>query len=140
MVSSNTKGDRAERGLVNYLDENGWAVLRAPSSGSATERELPDILAGNGEKVVAIELKRTSDTTAYFDQEKVEGLVYFAEQYNAAPMLAAQFDCEHGDPAYGEEWPAVYLADVWRTETTDAGTHKLTKTEALEAACPVHDL
>lgn len=140
MVDSNSKGDRAERGLVNYLDENGWAVIRVPSSGSGTDRELPDLLAANGEKVVAIELKRTSDSTAYYDEAKVDGLCRFADLFNAAPMLGAQFDCEHGDPAYGEAWPAVYLADVWRTETTDAGTHKMTKAEAHADACPVHEL
>ncbi|PSP42505.1 nucleoid-structuring protein H-NS, partial [Halobacteriales archaeon QH_2_66_30] len=31
---SNAKGDRRERELVNRLDEAGFAVMRAPASGS----------------------------------------------------------------------------------------------------------
>ena len=39
MVNANSKGDRRERELVNLLDERGFAVMRAPASGSATDRE-----------------------------------------------------------------------------------------------------
>ena len=48
-MPSNSKGSRRERELVNKLDEDGYAVMRAPASGAATERELPDVLAGDGE-------------------------------------------------------------------------------------------
>ena len=40
---SQAKGDRRERELVNALDEAGFAVMRAPASGAATDRELPDV-------------------------------------------------------------------------------------------------
>jgi ABC-type phosphate/phosphonate transport system substrate-binding protein len=43
---SQAKGDRRERELVNRLDEAGFAVMRAPASRSAPDRELPDVLAG----------------------------------------------------------------------------------------------
>jgi len=36
-VSANRKGDRRERELVNALDGAGFAVMRAPASGAATE-------------------------------------------------------------------------------------------------------
>jgi len=39
-------GDNYERELVNSLDAVGIPSMRAPSSGSATERELPDVIAG----------------------------------------------------------------------------------------------
>jgi hypothetical protein len=45
-MSANRKGDRRERELVNKLDDAGFAVMRAPASGSATARDLPDGLAG----------------------------------------------------------------------------------------------
>ena len=39
-------GDKYERELVNTLEAVGIPAMRAPSSGSATERELPDVIAG----------------------------------------------------------------------------------------------
>jgi len=51
-MPTNKKGDRRERELVNRLDDAGFAVMRAPASGGATQRELPDVLAGNGEAFV----------------------------------------------------------------------------------------
>ena len=64
-MSSNRKGDRRERELVNRLDEAGFAVMRAPASGSATDRELPDVLAGDGGTFYAIEAKSTTDGGNY---------------------------------------------------------------------------
>ena len=39
-------GGNYERELVNSLEAAGIPAMRAPSSGSATQRELPDIVAG----------------------------------------------------------------------------------------------
>jgi len=39
-------GARYERELVNALDACGYVAMRAPASGAATDRELPDVLAG----------------------------------------------------------------------------------------------
>ena len=65
MSNSNAKGDRRERELVNDLDGAGFAVMRAPASGSATERELPDVLAGDGETFYAIEAKSSAGDPVY---------------------------------------------------------------------------
>jgi len=43
---SHAKGSRYERELVNRFRENDWGALRLPSSGSATDADLPDVLAG----------------------------------------------------------------------------------------------
>ena len=64
---SNAKGDRRERELVNALDERGFAVMRAPASGSATDRDLPDVLAGDGETFYAIEAKSSAGAPIYLD-------------------------------------------------------------------------
>lgn len=109
MTDSNKKGDRRERELVNWLDEHGWAVIRAPASGSATERELPDVLAGNGEQFYAIETKASSGDPIYYTHEEVSSLVYFAESFGAEPRLGARFDTRRGDPSYGADWPGHYL-------------------------------
>ena len=41
-------GSREERDLLNSSGDNGSAVLRAPASGGATKKPLPDVIAGNG--------------------------------------------------------------------------------------------
>lgn len=92
MTDSNAKGDRRERQLVNSLDDRGYAVLRAPASGSATERELPDVLAGDDGDFYAFEAKSSGGDPIYVDAEEVEGLVYFADNFGAEPRIAARFD------------------------------------------------
>ncbi|MFB6087942.1 MAG: Holliday junction resolvase Hjc, partial [Haloarculaceae archaeon] len=80
-MSSNRKGDRRERELVNALDDAGFAVMRAPASGSATERELPDVLAGDDGDFFAIEAKSSAGDPIYLDGEEVEALLFFARNF-----------------------------------------------------------
>lgn len=140
MPNSNTKGSRSERELVNYLDNNGWAVLRAPASGAATDRELPDVLAGDGERFLAIEGKASGGNPIYLDAEEVEALIYFAEQFGAEPRLAARWDEKHGDLSYGEEWPGWYLHEVDAVHRTDGGNYRIKKELSLEEGTPITEL
>lgn len=89
---ANRKGQRRERELVNRLDEAGFAVMRAPASGSATERELPDVLAGNGAAFYAIEAKSSSGDPIYLDGEEVTALEFFAANFGAEPRIGIRFD------------------------------------------------
>lgn len=89
---ANRKGERRERQLVNLLDEVGFAVMRAPASGSATDRELPDVLAGDGDRMFAIEAKSSSGDPIYLDAEEVEALKYFADNFGATPLIGIRFD------------------------------------------------
>lgn len=100
-MPTNRKGDRRERELVNLLagkdedspfDEDEWAVMRAPGSGSATERELPDVLAGNGTDFYAIEAKSSNGDPIYLDGEEVQALMFFARNFGAKPRIGARFD------------------------------------------------
>ncbi len=120
MANSNAKGDRRERELVNELDEAGFAVMRAPASGSATERELPDVLAGDGEDFYAIEAKSSAGDPIYLDGEEVENLVYFAQNFGAKPRIGVRFD--------REDWYFFHPADLY---TTDAGSYRVKKETAL---------
>ena len=120
MANSNAKGDRRERELVNLLDEAGFAVMRAPASGSATDRELPDVLAGDGEVFYAIEAKSSSGDPIYLTGEEVEALVYFARNFGAKPRVAARFD--------REDWYFFHPADL---HTTDGGNYRVKKETAL---------
>ena len=119
-MSSNRKGDRRERELVNALDESGFAVMRAPASGSATERELPDVLAGDGEKFYAIEAKSSNGNPIYLTGEEVEALIYFAQNFGAKARIAVRFD--------REDWYFFHPGDLY---TTDGGNYRVKKETAL---------
>jgi len=117
---SNAKGDRRERELVNRLDEAGFAVMRAPASGSATERDLPDVLAGNGERFYAIEAKSAAGDTIYLDGEEVYSLVYFSRNFGAKPRIGVRFD--------HEDWYFFHPDDLYKT---DGGNYRVKRETAL---------
>ncbi|WIV66011.1 Holliday junction resolvase Hjc [Natrialbaceae archaeon AArc-T1-2] len=117
---SQAKGDRRERELVNKLDEAGFAVMRAPASGSATDRELPDVLAGDGETFYAIEAKSSSGKPIYLDGEEVEALVYFSRNFGAKPRVGVRFD--------REDWYFFHPGDLHRT---DGGNYRVKRETAL---------
>jgi Holliday junction resolvase len=131
-MASNRKGDRRERELVNALDDAGFAVMRAPASGSATERELPDVLAGNGDAFYAVEAKSSSGDPIYLDNEEVYALVHvFAKNFGAIPRIAVRFD--------REDWYFFHPDDVHQT---DGGNYRVKKEYALasDAAETIADL
>lgn len=116
MVNSNAKGNRRERELVNKLDESGYAVMRAPASGSATERELPDVLAGDDGEFYAIEAKSSSGDPIYLDGEEVDALLFFARNFGAEPRIGVRFD--------REGWCFFHPGDLY---TTDGGNYRVKK-------------
>jgi Holliday junction resolvase len=120
MANSNEKGDRRERELVNALDDAGFAVMRAPSSGSATERELPDVLAGDGETFYAIEAKSSAGDPIYLTGEEIAALVYFSRNFGAKPRVGARFD--------REDWYFFHPGDL---HVTDGGNYRVKKEKAV---------
>ncbi len=117
---SQAKGDRRERELVNALDEAGFAVMRAPASGSATQRELPDVLAGNGETFYAIEVKSSAGNPIYLTGEEVEALVYFSRNFGAKARIGVRFD--------REDW---YFFHPGELHVTDGGNYRVKKEQAI---------
>jgi Holliday junction resolvase len=122
MVVSNDKGDRRERELVNELDGAGFAVMRAPASGSATERELPDVLAGDAETFYAIEAKSSAGDPIYLDGEEVEALLFFARNFGAKPRIGVRYD--------REDWYFFHPGDE-NVHVTDGGNYRIKKETAL---------
>jgi Holliday junction resolvase len=120
MANPNAKGDRRERELVTALDEAGFAVMRAPASGSATERELPDVLAGDGETFYAIEAKSSAGDPIYLSGEEIEALVYFSQNFGAKPRVGIRFD--------REDWYFFHPGDLYRTA---GGNYRVKKETAL---------
>lgn len=136
-------GDQYERDLVNALDACGFVAMRAPSSGSATARDLPDVLAlrpdyGDGmihERPVgypatyalAVEVKATSATTAYADAGEVEALVEFAEDAGGIPFVGARFKRQ------GKRTP-FYLVPPDECRMTDGGNYGVPESDAEDRA------
>ncbi len=84
-------GSKEERDLVHKLWDSGFAAMRAPASGGATKRPLPDVLAGNGKLYLAIEVKSTRQDHIYIDNEKISNLIEFSEIFGATPYVGAKF-------------------------------------------------
>ena len=126
---SQAKGDRRERELVNELDAAGFAVIRSPASGSATQREQPDVLAGNGEIFYAIEAKSSSGDPIYLTGEEVEGLIYFSRNFGAKARIGIRFD--------REDW---YFFHPGALHVTDGGNYRVKKEFALEEGEPFDEL
>lgn len=126
---SHRKGDRLERELVNLLDEAGFAVMRAPASGSATERELPDILAGDGDVFYAIEAKGSSGRPIYLSGEEVEALIYFSQNFGAKARIGVRFD--------REDWYFFHPGDL---HVTDGGNYRVKKETALSEGTDFDEL
>jgi Holliday junction resolvase len=102
------------------LDEVGFAVMRAPASGSATDRELPDVLAGNGENIYAVEAKSSSGNPIYIDASEVEALEYFADSFGADARIGIRFD--------EQEWAFFDPDDLYRT---DSGNYRVKLEKAI---------
>ncbi len=126
---SNAKGDRRERELVNKLDDAGFAVMRAPASGSATERELPDVLAGDGGDFYAIEAKSSSGDPIYLDGGEIEALLFFSRNFGARARVGVRFD--------REDWYFFHPDDLY---TTDGGNYRVKKETALAAGTDFAEL
>ena len=87
------KGSVEERDLVNKLWDAGFAAMRAPASGGATKRPLPDVLAGNGDLYLAIEVKSSRNEHIYIDKEKITNLIEFSDIFGATAYVGVSVDC-----------------------------------------------
>ena len=90
-MSKKSKGTKGERDLDHCFWASGWACVRVSGSGSM-QFPLPDILAGNSKRRLAIECKTTKAKSKYFSNEEIDNLVKFAEIFGAEPWVAVKFD------------------------------------------------
>ena len=89
-----SKGSAAERDLVAMFWATGkWSALRIAGSGRMNFPS-PDVLAGNGSQVFAIEVKSTKHKLQYIDAEQIQQLKEFAEKFGAVPLVAVKFSSE----------------------------------------------
>jgi len=117
---SGRKGKQAEKELMDRVEELGFAPMRAPASGGGGQsRDLPDVLVGDGEHILAIEVKRSGKNQVYLTPAEVEALMRFAEAFHAdaTPVIAVRWDYD----------TTFYLAGPVSLSTTDSGNVSVTK-------------
>ena len=126
---SHAKGSRYERELVNRFRASEWGALRLPSSGSATDADLPDVLAGRGvaqtltrSHLLAVELKAGDATTLYVDEAEVAALERFADRWGATPILGARFTTQGSETH-------TYLVRPADARRTDGGNYGLPRAD-----------
>ena len=140
-MARNRKGERRERELVNHIDETEFVVMRAPASGAATDRELPDVLAGDGENFYAVEAKSSGGKPIYIQGKEIEALHTFADAFGATALVGVRFDDEYGDPSYGDDYiTGWYFFDPDDLHVTDGGNYRVKKEKALEDGIEFREL
>ena len=100
------RGFQAERDLVKLLWKLGFAVIRAPASGSKVKRAIyPDVVAIRKGKVLVFEVKRRSElSTIYVPKEQVEKLKVFSERAGGEAFIAIKIP--------GRDWIFIELKDM----------------------------
>ena len=123
------KGSTEERDLVHKLWDKGFAAMRAPASGGATKKPLPDVLAGNSKIYLAIKVKTTTKDKIYIDSPQIDSLVEFSDIFGATPYLGMKFKYT--------KW--LFLSpDI--LEKTKNGNYKITKDYSLEKGLELDEI
>lgn len=134
-------GGQYEREFVNLLEKHGFAVMRAPSSGSGTERELPDVVALRSnesglEEAYAIEHKTNSEHHIYLTEDEVDKLVSFAAAGGLIPLLSGRWKEDHdaGWNHHNDEYDTTgyYLLTPHQCYRTDGGNYRITRPDESE--------
>ena len=109
------KGSAEERDLVHKLWDRHFAAMRAPASGGATKKPLPDVIAGK-DKI-------------YIDAPQIDALVEFSNIFGATPYLGAKF--KH------TKWLFLAPEMIQRTKN---GNYKVEKAYSLEKALEIDEI
>ncbi|RLF03492.1 MAG: Holliday junction resolvase [Thermoprotei archaeon] len=121
-MSRKSKGINAERELVHEFWSKGWPCVRIAGSGSS-KYPSPDILAGNAQRMIAIECKSTKDAKKYFTKVEVEQLKLFSKLFGAEPWVGIKFQ--------GEGWFFLSLDDLKETPHSFVASVELAKLKGL---------
>lgn len=90
-MNAKSKGSNAEREIIHQFWEAGWAALRVAGSGSI-KYPVPDLIAGNGIRNIAIECKATKDKHKYFEKREIEELKWFSQVFGAEALVSVKFN------------------------------------------------
>ncbi|MDR1819075.1 MAG: Holliday junction resolvase [Methanobrevibacter sp.] len=123
------RGSKEERDLVHMFWDKGFAAMRAPASGGATKRPLPDVLAGNSKKYLAIEVKTTKSEIIYIDSSQIDGLNEFCEIFGAEPYIGVKFK--------NTKWLFLSIETIIKTRGQN---YKVDKNLALEKGLDLDEI
>jgi len=90
-MNAKAKGSNAERELIHLFWQNGWAAFRAAGSGSV-KYPVPDIIAGNGLRKIAIECKACKSRSKYFEKKEIQDIEEFGRKFGAEAMVSVKFN------------------------------------------------
>lgn len=123
------KGSAEERDLVHKLWERNFAAMRAPASGGATKNPLPDVVAGNGNIYLAIEVKTTTKDKIYIDSLQIDELCKFSKIFGAKPYIGIRF-----------KYTKWLFLEPYKTPRTRNGNYKVEKDYALEKGLEIDEI
>lgn len=123
------KGSTEERDLVHKLWERDFAAMRAPASGGATKKPLPDVVAGNGKIYLAIEVKTTTKERIYIDEVQINELKEFSQTFGAKAYVGVKFKYT--------KWLFLEPHNVERTRNNN---YRIDKNYALEKALEIDEI
>jgi len=108
-MSKKSRGTAGERELVHSFWDAGWAAFRAAGSGSV-KYPVPDIIAGNAARKIAIEAKVTTSEAKYFTKEEIDDLRFFCMRFGCEAWVAVRF--------FRKPWRFVALEDLRKTDAS----------------------
>ena len=103
--------------------------MRAPASGGATKRPLPDVVAGNGTLYLAIEVKTTTKDKIYIDAEQIDALLEFSNIFGAKSYIGVKFKYT--------KWLFLEPENAQRTRNDN---YKIEKDFALEKGLEIDEI
>jgi Holliday junction resolvase len=107
-MSRKSKGINAERELIHLFWNHGWACIRVAGSG-ASRYPTPDIVAGNKNRVLAIECKASKGQYQYLENEEIGNLRRFSELFGAEAWVGVRFN--------NADWQFFRIEDLGRTKS-----------------------
>ncbi|MGC9105959.1 MAG: Holliday junction resolvase Hjc [Thermoprotei archaeon] len=94
-MSVKSRASSLERYVLSRLRDKGFAVMRAPSSGSKRKDPVPDLVAMKDGVILLIEVKsKQEEGTIYVKKEQAEGILEFARRSGGEPFLCVRFPHE----------------------------------------------
>ena len=108
------RGFSHERDLARRLFRLGFAVIRAPASGSKAKHMIyPDLVAMKDGKIFAFEIKTTSKPRdIYIPKHQIDKLVEFCRRAGATPFVAVKIINHTG-------WRFIKLESLERTKSNN---------------------
>jgi holliday junction resolvase Hjr len=91
MVKTKNKGTTAERELLHKFWQNNWGCIRISGSGSVP-LPVPDLLAGNKKRWLAIECKSIAGKSKFLYPDDIDQITKFSNVFGAEPWLGMRFD------------------------------------------------